>query len=271
MKNQAIIDHIVTWLKTYAEKAHVNGFVVGVSGGIDSALTSTLCAKTGLKTVVVEMPIHQPKDQVTRGSKHMDFLVNTYANVSRVAVDLTSTYDNFITTLTNSTDTQKDEETVNLTLGNTRARLRMTALYAVAGLEGLLVAGTGNKVEDFGVGFYTKYGDGGVDVSPIADLTKTQVYNLAETCGVNQLILNAPPTDGLWEDNRTDEDQIGATYAELEHAMALQETYGNEPPAAAFSNARTKEVWDIYIQRWRANQHKMNPIPVCTIPKELFS
>lgn len=270
MKNQEIIDHIVDWLNQYAEKARVNGFVVGVSGGIDSALTSTLCAKTGLKTVLVEMPIHQPIDQVTRGSKHMDYLVKNYPNASRVAVDLTSTYDNFITTLNNSTDTGKDEETVNLTLGNTRARLRMTALYAVAGLEGLLVAGTGNKVEDFGVGFYTKYGDGGVDISPIADLYKTQVYALAATCGVNDLILNAPPTDGLWEDNRTDEDQIGATYAELEHAMRVQEAYGNSPSETAFDTDRQKEVWNIYIQRWRANQHKMNPIPVCTIPKHLF-
>lgn len=270
MKNQEIIDHIVDWLKQYAEKASVNGFVVGVSGGIDSALTSTLCAKTGLKTILVEMPIHQPADQVTRGSQHMDFLISNYPNASRVALDLTTTYDNFITTLSQSTDMQKPEEVVNLSLGNTRARLRMTALYAVAGLEGLLVAGTGNKVEDFGVGFFTKYGDGGVDISPIADLYKTQVYALAATCGVNNLILNAPPTDGLWEDNRTDEDQIGATYAELEKAMAIQETYGNTPEQNIFKTNREKEVWNIYIQRWRANQHKMNPIPVCIIPKTLL-
>lgn len=270
MQNQKVIDHIVDWLTQYAAQAKVGGFIVGVSGGIDSALTSTLCAKTGLKTVVVDMPIHQPKDQVTRGSKHMDFLVNTYANVSRVSVDLTNTYDHFMMTLNTSTDTQKEAETVNLTLGNTRARLRMTTLYAIAGLESLLVAGTGNKVEDFGVGFYTKYGDGGVDISPIADLNKTQVYALAETCGVNELILTAPPTDGLWDDNRTDEDQIGATYAELEQAMALQEAYGNEPPSEAFSNKRAKEVWGIYLQRWRANQHKMNPIPVCKIPNSML-
>lgn len=270
MKNQEIVDHIVNWLKLYAEKAAVKGFVVGVSGGIDSALTSVLCAKTGLKTVVVEMPIHQPSEQVTRGGKHIAFLQGNYPNVSSMSMDLSNTYDNFFSTLNNNYKIPRNQETVNLSMGNTRARLRMTTLYAIAGLESLLVAGTGNKVEDFGVGFYTKYGDGGVDISPIADLYKTQVYALAATCGVNDLILNAPPTDGLWEDNRTDEDQIGATYAELEHAMRVQEAHGNTPSETAFDTDRQKEVWNIYIQRWRANQHKMNPIPVCTIPKQLF-
>jgi NAD+ synthase len=144
----------------------------------------------------------------------------------------------------------------------------MTTLYAIAGMEGLLVAGTGNKVEDFGVGFYTKYGDGGVDISPIADLFKTEVYELSRYLGVNQNILVAAPTDGLWDDGRTDEDQIGASYAELEQAMRLQEQYGNAIPDHAIQNKRMKEVWEIYLGRWKANQHKMNPIPVCMVPKE---
>ena len=266
MNNIAIQEHIVGWLANYVENTGVNGFVVGISGGIDSALTSTLCALTGCKTVLVEMPIHQAKDQVSRGKKHIEFLLDNFENCSTMVMDLTASYDSFLLELNQKADINKSEEIKNLTLGNTRARLRMTTLYAVAGIEGLLVAGTGNKVEDFGVGFYTKYGDGGVDVSPIADLYKTQVYELAEFLGVNQDILVAPPTDGLWDDGRTDEDQIGATYAELEMAMELQEKYGHLIPEDAFENSRQKEVWEIYISRWRANQHKMNPIPVCVIP-----
>lgn len=269
MNHSAIQNHIVNWLKNYVQNTGVNGFVVGVSGGIDSALTSTLCAQTGCKTVLVEMPIHQAADQVSRGKEHIDYLTSRFTNCTRVVVDLTPTYDQFFKELSHKTEMDKSEEIKNLTLGNTRARLRMTALYAVAGIEGLLVAGTGNKVEDFGVGFYTKYGDGGVDVSPIADLFKTEVYELAKYFGVNQNILTAPPTDGLWDDGRTDEDQIGATYAELEKAMTLQELYGETIPSSAFESERMKTVWDIYISRWRANQHKMNPIPVCKIPKDL--
>jgi NAD+ synthase len=241
---------------------------VGISGGIDSALTSALCALTGYKTVLVEMPIHQAQDQVSRGKEHIDYLTTKFDNCSSMVMDLTPTYDHFLNELSEKADINKSEEIKNLTLGNTRARLRMTALYAIAGVEGLLVAGTGNKVEDFGVGFYTKYGDGGVDISPIADLYKTQVYKMAEYLGVNQSILVAPPTDGLWDDGRTDEDQIGATYAELEMAMELQEEYGNTIPLDIFESTRMKEVWEIYISRWRANQHKMNPIPVCEVPKE---
>ena len=145
----------------------------------------------------------------------------------------------------------------------------MTSLYAVAGIEGLLVAGTGNKVEDFGVGFFTKYGDGGVDLSPIADLYKTEVYALAKTLGVNDAILTAAPTDGLWEDGRTDEDQIGATYSELEEAMQIHEVFGDNPPKCEFKTTRSEIVWKIYLSRFKANQHKMNPIPVCKIPTEL--
>ena len=269
MDYQGVQKHIVSWLSNYAKDTGVNGFVVGISGGIDSALTSTLCALTGLKTVLVEMPIHQAADQVSRGKEHIDFLTGKYENCSSMVMDLTPTYDNFLSQLTEKAEVNKSEEIKNLTLGNTRARLRMTTLYAVAGIEGLLVAGTGNKVEDFGVGFYTKYGDGGVDISPIADLYKTQVYALAKVLGVNQNILQAPPTDGLWDDGRTDEDQIGASYAELEMAMELQAKYGNDVPFSAFNNEREQQVWGIYLGRWKANQHKMNPIPVCEIPKEL--
>lgn len=269
MNYHGVQKHIVNWLSDYVKNTGVNGFVVGISGGIDSALTSTLCALTGFKTVLVEMPIHQAADQVSRGKEHIDFLTGKYENCSSMVMDLTPTYDNFLAELSEKAEINKSEEIKNLTLGNTRARLRMTTLYAVAGIEGLLVAGTGNKVEDFGVGFYTKYGDGGVDISPIADLYKTQVFAMAKELGVNQNILQAPPTDGLWDDGRTDEDQIGATYAELEMAMELQKKYGNEVPQSAFSNEREKEVWKIYLGRWKANQHKMNPIPVCEIPKEL--
>ena len=268
MNHLAIRNHIVSWLTNYVKNTG-NGFVVGVSGGIDSALTSTLCALTGFKTVLVEMPIHQAEDQISRGKEHIDYLVSTYENCTSVEMDLSPTYDEFLRELDQQVDIKKSEEVRNLTLGNTRARLRMTALYAVAGVDGLLVAGTGNKVEDFGVGFYTKYGDGGVDISPIADLYKTEVYELAGFLGVNNTILNAAPTDGLWDDGRTDEDQIGATYAELEVAMQLQEKYGNNIPNCVFTNDRLREVWGIYFSRWQANQHKMNPIPVCEIPKGL--
>lgn len=269
MNNQEVVTHIVQWLNHYCDSARTSGFVVGISGGIDSALTSTLCARTGKKTILVEMPIHQQESQVSRGKKHIEFLLKTFPNVSTVEVDLTPTYDTFVSSLGLTAGKNKNSEIENLTLGNTRARLRMTNLYAIAGLQNALVCGTGNKVEDFGVGFFTKYGDGGVDLSPIADLTKTEVFELAGFLGVNDLILNAAPTDGLWEDDRTDEDQIGATYAELELAMEIQEQYGNTPPENAFDTPRQKEVWNIYIQRWKANQHKMNPIPVCLIPDAL--
>ena len=268
MQNSAIVSHIVDWLKSYALQANSKGFVVGISGGIDSALTSSLCALTGLKTVLVEMPIHQSQDQVSRGALHIENLKNAHPNVSNQIVDLTPTYDQLLGTLKPQLALSPNTETTHLTLGNTRARLRMTTLYAVAGIEGCLVAGTGNKIEDFGVGFFTKYGDGGVDLSPIADLTKSEVYALAAHLGVNERIQNAAPTDGLWDDGRTDEDQIGATYAELEAAMKIQEAYGNQPPEHVFTHKRSKEVWHIYLGRWKANQHKMNPIPVCIIPKE---
>jgi len=266
---EKVKDHIVNWLSEYADKSNTKGFVIGISGGIDSALTSTLCALTGMKTILVEMPIHQDPLQVSRGQEHINWLKSNFNNCTSLEIDLTSTYDQFLLELSSKANMEKSEEVKNLTLGNTRARLRMTTLYAVAGIESALVCGTGNKIEDFGVGFFTKYGDGGVDISPIADLFKSEVFALSEYLGVEKSILVAPPTDGLWDDGRTDEDQIGATYDELEDAMKTHELFGENPPECEFESARNKKVMKIYLQRFKANQHKMNPIPVCEIPWDL--
>lgn len=254
-------DFIVNWLKDYAEKSKVEGFIVGVSGGIDSALTSTLCAQTGFPTLVVEMPIHQDPNQVSRGQEHIAYLKSKFENVEGIIVDLSSSFD----ALKFSYPKAKSQEIEDLTLANTRSRLRMTTLYYLAGIHHRLVAGTGNKVEDFGVGFYTKYGDGGVDLSPIADLYKSEVYALAEFLDVPQSIQKAAPTDGLFGDSRTDEDQIGASYDELEWAMKMQDA-GKQ---IEDFTGREQEVFKIYLSRHRANAHKMNPIPVCEIPTGL--
>ena len=261
MNTERVSKHIVNWLKKYAENAKVNGFVVGVSGGIDSAVTSTLCAKTGLKTVCVEMPIHQVESQVSRALEHINSLKRTYKNVSSVKIDLTSTFEEFKIQVPFS----ENKPIVNLALANTRARLRMTSLYYLAGLNGLLVAGTGNKVEDFGVGFYTKYGDGGVDLSPIADLLKSEVYELASYLNVSDSIQKAAPTDGLFGDSRTDEDQIGASYDELEWAMKMLD----DGKTISDFDGRKLEVFKIYKRLNSINQHKMLPIPVCKINDEL--
>ncbi|QXP64195.1 NAD(+) synthase [Polaribacter sp. HaHaR_3_91] len=261
MKTEKVAEYIIKWLKDYAENAKVKGFVVGVSGGIDSALTSTLCAKTGLPTLCVEMPIHQSPIQVSRAQEHITQLKNNFDNVSDVCVDLTSTFEDFKNVVPNADPSAK----VDLSLANTRARLRMTTLYYLAGLHSSLVAGTGNKVEDFGVGFYTKYGDGGVDLSPIADLMKSEVYALSEFLEVPNSIQKAQPTDGLFGDSRTDEDQIGASYDELEWAMVMQEKGKSEND---FSG-RDLEVFKIYTRLNRINQHKMLPIPICEIPNEI--
>lgn len=265
MQKKAKIDvvkvnaHTVQWLKNYADNAKVNGFVVGISGGVDSAVTSTLCAQTGLKVLCVEMPIHQDHKQVSRGREHINQLKERFANVLSTEADLTQTFETFKSAIDPSDDMIK----FNLALANTRARLRMTTLYYFAGIHGLLVAGTGNKVEDFGVGFYTKYGDGGVDLSPIADLMKSEVYTLAEFLKVPHSILNAAPTDGLFGDDRTDEDQLGASYDELEWAMIETE---NTDSQAKYS-ARETEVLTIYKRLHKVNRHKMDPIPVCLLPK----
>ena len=253
--------HIVNWLKTYAENAKVNGFVVGISGGVDSAVTSTLCAQTGMPTLCVEMPIHQAPSQVNRGREHIEQLKKRFPNVTNVEADLTTAFDNFKTIVPVVADLDK----VNLSLANTRARLRMTTLYYFAGLHGFLVAGTGNKVEDFGVGFFTKYGDGGVDVSPIADLVKSEVRLLAEFLKVPESILKAKPTDGLFGDDRSDEDQIGANYDELEWTMSQME----KGKTIEDFSGREAEVFKIYKRLNTINQHKMNPIPICSIPKDL--
>lgn len=249
--------HIVNWLKSYAENAKVNGFVVGVSGGVDSAVTSTLCAQTGLQVLCVEMPIHQHESHVSRAKEHIEQLKKRFTNVSSIHTDLTAVFESF----KSQVPTDFEENKLNLTLANTRARLRMTTLYYHAGVHGLLVAGTGNKVEDFGVGFYTKYGDGGVDLSPIADLMKSDVFALAEYLKVPHSILIAQPSDGLFGDEKTDEQQLGASYDELEWAM-LENEHKNDP---SNYTEREKQVSEIYKKLNKINQHKMNPIPVCVI------
>lgn len=249
-------DYISEWLAAYCKNAKQEGYVIGISGGVDSALCSTLCAKTGLKTLLVSMPIHQQPDQLKRAHQHIAWLSATFTNVSSLEVDLTDSFESFRSTLPTQVSTHE------LSMANTRSRLRMTSLYAIAQANACLVAGTGNKIEDFGVGFYTKYGDGGVDVSPIADLTKSEVWALAKHLDVSEEITKAKPTDGLWGLDRTDEDQLGASYPELEWAMEYK---GNETDLSE----RQREVLAIYRRFNAANQHKMQPIPVCIIPEEL--
>lgn len=260
MKTEKVVDYIVNWLKDYAKNANINGFVIGISGGIDSAVTSTLCAKTGLSLMCLEMPIHQAESQVSRALNHIDWLKSNFDKVTMTNVNLTPVFDSLIDAL----PSVENEEDRFMSLANTRARLRMTTLYYFAALNKLLVAGTGNKVEDFGVGFYTKYGDGGVDLSPIADLMKTEVYEIANYLGINQEIIDAAPTDGLWGDDRTDEDQIGASYPELEWAMKMKD----EGKTESDFQGRQKEVFNIFMRFNTANKHKMEPIPVCEIPKK---
>ena len=259
INSEKVNEHIVNWLKSYAETAKVSGFVVGISGGIDSAVTSTLCAQTGLQTLCVEMPIHQAPSHVNRAQEHIAQLKKRFPNVSDTRVDLTPVFESFKSEAPSS----DNEAKLNLSLANTRARLRMATLYYLAGIHGLLVAGTGNKVEDFGVGFFTKYGDGGVDLSPIADLLKSDVRALAKYLAVPDSILVAKPTDGLFGDDRSDEDQLGASYEELEWAMAQLE----KGKVSNDFSGREKMVFDIYKRLNTINQHKMNPIPVCVIPK----
>ncbi len=261
MHTEKVVDYIVAWLRDYALNAKMKGFVIGVSGGIDSAVTSTLCARTGLELLCLEMPIHQAPSQVSRALNHIEWLQSNYKDVSMIKVNLTPIFDSFIAAM----PTVENEESRFMSLANTRARLRMTSLYYFAALRSYLVAGTGNKVEDFGVGFYTKYGDGGVDLSPIADLMKSEVYELARYLGINQEIIDAAPTDGLWGDDRTDEDQIGASYDELEWAMKMQA----EGKTASDFQGREETVFKLYNRLNTINQHKMIPIPVCEIPSKL--
>ena len=233
------------WLKDYYYFHAIKSFVVGVSGGIDSAVVSTLCAETELPTYVLTMPLHSKQENTKLSDAHAKALADKYSNVTVVNVDLTRTYDSFMVWVD---DTFTGNELAN---ANTKSRLRMVTLYQVAGSVGGIVVGTGNKVEDYGIGFYTKYGDGGVDIAPIADLYKTEVRELGSYLGVSDDIINAKPTDGLWDDGRSDEDQIGATYSELEEAM---------------ENGTGKAI-DILDKFNRQNKHKMEPIPTFKLEK----
>jgi len=260
MNSTKISENITDWLKKYIKNSNTKGFVIGISGGIDSALTSTLCAKTGLPTFCLDMPIFQNTNEQTRATNHIKWLSSNFKNVSSKTIDLSNLFDSF----RNSIEEINEKKNL-LPLANSRSRLRMTTLYYFASLNNYLVAGTGNKVEDFGVGFYTKYGDGGVDLSPIADLYKTEVFQLAKHLNINKEIIAAEPTDGLWDDERTDEDQIGASYSELEWAMKQKELGKN----SLDFKGRKKEVFDILSKLNKQNLHKMNPIPIYLIPKEL--
>ncbi len=241
-------NRIVDWIKNYVAENNIKSLVIGVSGGIDSAVVSTLCAETGLPTYVLSMPLHSSSKNDELSNSYTNSLENRYENVTKIRIDLTSTYDQFIKAF----DFWAGEGSFTssqLANANTKSRLRMVTLYQVAGSVGGIVVGTGNKVEDYGVGFYTKYGDGGVDIAPIADLYKTEVWELGKHLGVDQRIIDAPPTDGLWEDSRTDETQIGASYLDLEEAMEL----GTGPAV------------DILQKFNSQNKHKMISIPTFTL------
>ena len=235
---------IANWIKTYIDQMPVKGqsLVIGISGGIDSSVSSTLCAMTGLKTIVLTMPIKQIKNQHDLSLKHQEWLIKNFKNVEAHTINLDKLFESFSSTL-NKFDNEHG-------FANSRARLRMTTLYQVAAANKGIVVGTGNKVEDFGVGFYTKYGDGGVDISPIADCNKTEVWELGKELGILKEIIDAPPTDGLWDDGRTDEGQLGFKYEDLEDAMKNP----NSPHRQEYEKIR------------KQNLHKMEPIPVCKIP-----
>ena len=245
-----LADNIVGWIKDYYWDNDLGGLVVGVSGGIDSAVVSTLCARTGLPTYVLTMPLDSKKENTELSNAHAKFLKEKYPNVVHYDVDLSEPYHKLISTIGLQTapsgfTTNQTLITDNLTNANTKSRMRMVTLYQIAGTVGGIVVGTGNKVEDYGVGFYTKYGDGGVDIAPIADLYKTEVWELGEYLEVDQRIVDAEPTDGLWSDSRTDESQLGASYAELEEAMET----GTGPGVEVLNKFNTQ------------NKHKMEPIP----------
>ena len=238
------IIYISSWIKSYVEQmpTRAQSLVIGISGGIDSSVSSTLSAMTGLRTIVLSMPIKQKENQHDLSLKHQKWLVEKFNNVEAHTISLDKLFESFSSTLK-----KFDNEHG---FANSRARLRMTTLYQVAAANKGIVVGTGNKVEDFGVGFYTKYGDGGVDISPIADCNKTEVWELGKELGILKEIIDAPPTDGLWDDGRTDEGQLGLQYSELEEAM-------NNP------NSENREK---YEKIRKLNLHKMESIPVCKIP-----
>ena len=276
MNSESVSAHIVAWLKNSAEEAGVKTLIIGVSGGIDSAVTSTLACLTGLPVTVVNMPIHQNQDHVDRSDNHIEQLKNRFPNVTGYKVDLSKSFDALCADL----PIPLDDDLAN---ANSRSRLRMTTLYAFANTQHGLVVGTGNKVEDYGVRFFTKFGDGGVDVSPIAELTKSQVFELGRHLMVAEEILVASPSDGLWNDGRTDEDQIGASYDELEWAMSYYDSHslrmGTDAesfPGSAFIEAdsleeRQVQVLRIFAERHEKNAHKMLPPPGCPIPQHVFA
>jgi NAD+ synthase len=240
---------IIDWIKSYTWSNNMLTLVVGVSGGIDSAVVSTLCAKTNIKTIVVSLPINQNKEQLSRANNHIDWLKSNFKNVSSIEISLDNTFEELKKLFNSSSD---------LSLANSKSRLRMVVLYHVASNNKGLVVGTGNKIEDFGIGFFTKYGDGGVDISPIADLTKSEVKKMAINLKINEEIILAKPTDGLWNDERTDEDQIGATYDELEKIMNFLDSGKN----ANELTGRDFEVFNIYKKFNDSNKHKMIQIPI---------
>jgi NAD+ synthase len=238
------VNFISNWIKDYANNmpSKAQSLVIGISGGIDSSVSSTLSAMTGLKTIVLSMPIKQKSQQHDLSLKHQEWLVNKFNNVEAHTINLDELFSAFSSSLSNF-----DHEHG---MANSRARLRMTTLYQVAAANKGIVVGTGNKVEDFGVGFYTKYGDGGVDISPIADCNKSEVWEIGKELGILNEIIEAAPTDGLWDDGRTDEGQLGLKYHELEEAMDNP----NSLNRAKYETIR------------KQNLHKMEPIPVCKIP-----
>ena len=244
MKPSEKTKFISNWIKTYVDQmpSKAQSLVIGISGGIDSSVSSTLSAMTGLRTIVLSMPIRQKDNQHNLSLKHQEWLKNKFKNVEAHTVSLDKLFDSFSSSLK-----EFDNEHG---FANSRARLRMTTLYQVAAAYKGIVVGTGNKVEDFGVGFYTKYGDGGVDISPIADCNKTEVWELGKELGILKEIIDAPPTDGLWDDGRTDEGQLGFKYQDLENAMINP----NSPHRQEYEKIR------------KQNLHKMEPIPVCKIP-----
>ena len=246
MKPAEKVKYISSWIKKYADQmpSKAQSLVIGISGGIDSSVSSTLSAMTGLKTIVLTMPIKQIENQHDLSLKHQEWLVKNFKNVEAHTISLDKLFETFSSTL-NKFDNEHG-------FANSRARLRMTTLYQVAAANKGIVVGTGNKVEDFGVGFYTKYGDGGVDISPIADCTKTQVWEMGKSLGIIKEIIEAEPTDGLWDDGRTDTNQLGMSYDELEKAMM----------------DKTSEGYSKYLEIRKKNLHKMNPIPVCMMEDE---
>jgi NAD+ synthase len=266
------INHIVRWLKSYAKSAKISTFVVGISGGIDSSVVSALCARTGLKTIVVQMPIRQNRKLDNRSSMQATWLLERHQeNVTHMNMDLTPVFSAFEKKTAPFCDVENASQ-IELAFANSRARLRMMALYQIAQSHGALVVGTGNKVEDFGVGFFTKYGDGGVDISPIGDCLKTQVWDMGRELGLEQEIIDAEPTDGLWPDGRNDEDQLGMSYPELEQAMT-NDRQDRDCVYQTLEIAMSREE-KAQLRRYREirnrNLHKMLPIPVCKQPDSVL-